>query len=67
MGLFGKKYKCEACGAKFDSEAKLMEHSKTTHMQASAQQMSSFKCNTCGATFKSQAELMEHSTKAHPM
>ncbi len=58
MGLFGKKYKCEACGAKFDSEAKLMEHSKMAHMQAAAQQMSSF---------KSEAELMEYSKKAHQM
>ncbi len=66
MGLFGKKYKCEACGAKFDSEAKLMEHNKMAHMQAT-QQMGSFKCGSCGATFKSQAELMEHSNKAHRM
>lgn len=29
MRLWGKKeYRCEACGAKFDSEEKLAEHGK---------------------------------------
>jgi DNA-directed RNA polymerase subunit RPC12/RpoP len=28
MGLFGKKYKCATCGAKFDSQEKLDEHTK---------------------------------------
>ncbi len=28
MRLFGKKYRCETCGAKFDSQDKLSEHNK---------------------------------------
>ena len=65
MGLFGKKYKCETCGAKFDSEGKLTEHAKT-HMQASSQQTAgAFKCATCGASFASEAHLDEHTRKAH--
>jgi hypothetical protein len=32
LGIFGKKYRCETCGAKFDSQDKLSEHSKT-HVQ----------------------------------
>jgi C2H2-type zinc finger protein len=32
LGIFGKKYKCETCGAKFDSQDKLSEHTKT-HVQ----------------------------------
>jgi hypothetical protein len=29
MGLFGRKdYKCEICGAKFDSQVKLTEHNQ---------------------------------------
>lgn len=29
MGWFWKKFKCEACGAKFKTEAELAEHAKT--------------------------------------
>ena len=29
MGIFGKKYKCNVCGAKFDSEQKLADHNKS--------------------------------------
>ncbi len=66
MGLFGKKYKCDTCGAKFDSQDKLMEHGKM-HMQTSAQTTASFKCSSCGMSFGSQNELMERSKKAHRM
>ncbi len=55
-------YKCDTCGASFDSKEELMEHSEV-HLKAQGQ----FKCPTCGATFGSQAELMEHNRKAHPM
>jgi len=29
MGIFGKKYACDKCEAKFDSDEKLAEHYKT--------------------------------------
>lgn len=65
MGLFGKKYRCQTCGAKFDSEGRLTEHAKT-HVQAAPQQaVDTFKCATCGATFTSEAQLDEHMKKAH--
>jgi uncharacterized C2H2 Zn-finger protein len=64
MGLFGKKYKCDTCGASFKSQNELMEHSKM-HMQGS--QPASFKCQTCGMSFATQAELKQHAQKAHAM
>jgi len=65
VGLFGRKHRCQTCGAKFDSEGKLMEHAKL-HTQASSQQAAgTFKCATCGATFASEAHLDEHTRKDH--
>lgn len=66
---FGKKYKCDTFGAKFSTEAELMEHNKM-HMKPMAgagtpMQTMSFKCNTCGMSFGSQSELMEHDKRAH--
>ena len=68
---FGKKYKCDTCGAKFSTEAERMEHNKM-HMKPMASpgpqmQTMSFKCNTCGLSFGSQSELMEHNKRAHQM
>ena len=64
-GPFGRKQKCQMCGAEFDSESKLMEHTKM-HAQASSQQAAgTFKCATCGAVFTSEANLDEHTRKAH--
>ncbi len=62
LGLFGKKYKCDTCGASFKSQAELMEHAKI-HSQTSA----SFRCQACGATFASQAALNQHSQMIHKM
>ena len=42
MGIFGKKYKRSTCGAKFKTEAELMEHSKM-HMNQAAPKSASFK------------------------
>ncbi len=55
------QYKCGACGASFDTQEELMNHSKV-HMQSVKQ----YRCPSCGASFASQTELMEHS-KTHPM
>ncbi len=41
MGLFGKKYKCSTCGAKFKTEAELMEHGKIHMSQAAPKSTSS--------------------------
>jgi uncharacterized Zn finger protein len=66
---FGKKFKCETCGAKFSTEAELKEHGKTHAQPASGSahsvQATTFKCETCGMTFNSQAELMDHNKRAH--
>lgn len=66
---FGKKFKCDTCGAKFSTEAELKEHSKVhmTPMASSGpmQQAMSFKCDACGLSFGTQAQLMDHSKRAH--
>ena len=64
IGLFGKKYKCETCGASFKSQNELMEHGKM-HIQGA--QPTSFKCQTCAMSFATQAELKQHAQKAHAM
>lgn len=64
IGLFGKKYKCDACGASFKTQSELIEHNKT-HMKGS--QTASFKCQACGASFATQAELQQHSQRVHGM
>ena len=67
---FGKKYKCDACGAKFSTEAELTEHKKTHTMPGqsmSSTQVQQFKCKTCGMMFDSQPDLMEHTKRAHRM
>jgi uncharacterized C2H2 Zn-finger protein len=67
---FGKKYKCDACGAKFSTETELTEHKKT-HMKPgqsmSSTQVQQIKCKTCGMMFDSQPDLMEHTKRAHRM
>jgi uncharacterized C2H2 Zn-finger protein len=74
MGLFdSKKFKCDPCGAKFKTEAELMEHGKMHMasskggMQSGNMQAQQFECKACGMKFGSQAELMEHSKKSHAM
>jgi len=66
---FGKKYKCDACGAKFSTETELMEHQKTHTMsgQSASKQVQQFKCKTCGMMFDSQPDLAEHTKRAHRM
>ncbi|GEM_PF-1685067 len=69
---FGKKFKCDTCGAKFSTEAELKEHAKV-HMKPMAtmpgqgpeMQAMSYKCSACGLSFGSQAELMDHDKRAH--
>jgi len=65
VGLLGRKHRCQTCGARFDSEGKLTEHSKM-HLQASCQwAVDTFKCAACGAAFNSEDHLDEHTRKAH--
>lgn len=52
------QYKCEACGASFNSEAELETHNRTMHSQ--------YKCEACGQMFNSQSELEAHNRTAHP-
>ena len=52
------QYKCEACGATFNSEAELEKHNRTAHSQ--------YKCEVCGATFSSESELEIHNRSMHP-
>lgn len=52
------QYKCEACGASFNSEAELEQHNRAMHSQ--------YKCEACGQTFNLQSELEAHTRTAHP-
>ena len=63
MGLFGKKYKCDTCGASFKSQNELMEHSKM-HTQGSVLEL---QCQACGMSFPTQAEPKQHSQRSHGM
>jgi DNA-directed RNA polymerase subunit RPC12/RpoP len=49
------QYKCEACGATFDTKA---EHNRMAHSQ--------YTCEACGQTFNSEAELEAHNRQMHP-
>jgi DNA-directed RNA polymerase subunit RPC12/RpoP len=64
MGLFGKKYKCDNCGAAFGSQNELMTHSKI-HMQAS--KPAGIACQACGMSFQTQAEFQQHQQSMHRM
>ena len=66
MGLFGKKYKCNTCGASFKSEKELMEHSKV-HMRQSGSNLASFNSAACGITFATEGELRQHNQRVHGM
>lgn len=52
------QYKCEACGATFNTEAELEQHNRTTHSQ--------YKCEVCGEIFTSESELDAHNRSMHP-
>ena len=52
------QYKCETCGATFNTKDKLNEHHRTMHSQ--------FRCEDCGQTFASEADLEMHIRSAHP-
>ena len=52
------QYKCEECGAMFNSKKELEQHNRTVH--------SRYTCEACGATFNSESELEAHNRQAHP-
>lgn len=64
-----QQFRCDTCGAAFNSQTELMDHAKSAHTMPSqtTPKTLQFKCQACGMTFSSQAELMEHAKKAHPM
>ena len=66
---FGKKFRCDTCGAKFNTESELIEHKKTHMMsgQSTPTQTQQCKCKTCGMMFDSQPDLAEHTRRAHRM
>lgn len=52
------QYRCEDCGATFDSQAELETHDRTTH--------SRYVCEVCGAIVTSERELEDHNRDLHP-
>lgn len=67
MGWFGKKFKCEACGAKFKTEAEMTGHAKTHKTAAKENDTGNglVPCETCMEEFESPAELQEHIKQFH--
>jgi rubredoxin len=51
-------YRCEECGATFNSKEGLEQHNRTMH--------SRFTCEACGQVFNSESELEAHNRQAHP-
>ena len=52
------QYKCEECGATFNSEEERERHNRMMH--------SRFTCEDCGQMFGSEADLESHNRVAHP-
>ena len=52
------QYKCEECGATFNSTAELEQHNRSMH--------SRFTCAACGDVFESETELEAHNREMHP-
>lgn len=69
MGWFGKKFKCDACGAKFKTESELAEHGKT-HAEGAAKHgehggHEHYECDVCKEFFHTPAELKAHKKQFH--
>ena len=52
------QFKCEECGAVFNTPEDLEKHNRTVHSQ--------FRCDICGETFSSESELEAHIGVSHP-
>ena len=52
------QYKCEECGAMFNSAAEREQHNRTAH--------SRYTCEACGQMFNSEDELEAHNRQMHP-
>jgi transposase-like protein len=52
------QYKCEECGAMFNSEAEREQHNRTAH--------SRYTCEACGQMFSSENVLEAHNRQMHP-
>ncbi|HSK86808.1 MAG TPA: C2H2-type zinc finger protein [Anaerolineales bacterium] len=52
------QFRCEECGAMFNSAEEREMHNRTAH--------SMYTCEDCGQTFESENELVSHSRVAHP-
>ena len=50
--------KCPGCGAKFDSQEKLIDHVVEVHES---------NCQICGAKIDTKAELLKHNKETHGM
>ena len=48
--------KCPGCGAKFDSQEKLIDHVVEVHES---------NCQICGAKIETKAELLKHNKEKH--
>jgi uncharacterized C2H2 Zn-finger protein len=53
-----EKYKCEECGAIFDSQVEWEQHNRKAH--------SRYTCENCRETFNAEKEFEAHNFKMHP-
>ena len=52
------QYKCEECGAIFDSQVEWEQHNRKVH--------SRYTCENCRETFNEEKEFEAHNFKMHP-
>jgi DNA-directed RNA polymerase subunit RPC12/RpoP len=52
------QYKCEECGATFNTEAEREQHNRSVH--------SRYSCEACGQILNSESELEAHNRQMHP-
>ena len=53
-----KQYRCEECGATFDTQVEWEQHNRKVH--------SRYTCENCQEKFDAEAEFAAHNFKMHP-
>jgi uncharacterized C2H2 Zn-finger protein len=58
-------FRCEACGAEFDTQEELDAHVRAEHGEHKEHTTGGFRCEACGAEFDTQEELDAHVKAEH--
>lgn len=59
MKLFGKKFSCDQCKSKFETQQELINHVRHEHHHPIV------KCEICGQEFIHEADRLHHARKEH--